>query len=282
MTSNSDRPSHLQAEAEPWQLGMFRKGLKKRQRLKCLKKVLGEIGPAERCLLLTCGDNNGAMNFFLRQIGGIWSFADLEDICLAEMKVLLGEPVVQVQEDRLPYADGTFDRIVCIDVHEHVDEPSIVSAETSRILKPGGQLIVTTPNGDEAKLAVRLKNAVGMSKEAYGHRRIGLTGEEIRALMTRDNIETVQTLTFSRFFTELLELSINFAYVKILSKKSDAADNHEHPEIAPATSSQLQTVSKSYRIYSMIFPIYWLLSQLDALVFFTEGYCVMVEGRRSP
>ncbi|MGD2032634.1 MAG: hypothetical protein PVJ74_09190, partial [Gammaproteobacteria bacterium] len=73
MTSTSDRPSHLRAEAEPWQLGMFRKGLKKRQRLKCLKKVLGEIDPADRCLLLTCGDNNGAMNFFLRQIGGMWS-----------------------------------------------------------------------------------------------------------------------------------------------------------------------------------------------------------------
>ena len=259
---------------------MFRKGLKKRQRLKCLKKLLGEIDPAERCLLLTCGDNNGAMNFFLRQIGGIWAFADLEDICLAEMKVLLGEPVVQVQEDRLPYADGTFDRIVCIDVHEHVDEPSIISREPTRILKPGGQLIITTPNGDEAKLAVRIKNAVGMSKEAYGHRRIGLTADEIRALMTRENIKPVQTLTFSRFFTELLELSINFAYVKILSKKSDVADDHEHPEIAPATSSQLQTVSKSYRIYSIIFPLYWLLSQLDALVFFTEGYCVMVEGRR--
>jgi SAM-dependent methyltransferase len=236
----------------------------------------------ERCLLLTCGDNNGAMNFFLRQIGGMWTFADLEDICLAEMKDLLGEPVVQVQEDRLPYADGTFDRIVCIDVHEHVDEPTIISAETSRILKAGGQLIVTTPNGDEAKLAVRLKNAVGMSKEAYGHRRIGLTGDAIRALMTGENIEPIQTLTFSRFFTELLELSINFVYVKILSKNSDAEDDHDHPEIAPATSSQLQTVSKSYRIYSIIFPIYWLLSQLDALVFFTEGYCVMVEGRRSP
>ncbi len=282
MTGNPDPARVPQVAKEPWQLGMFRKGLKKRQRLKCLKELLGEIGPAERCLLLTCGDNNGAMNFFLRQIGGIWTFADLEDICLAEMKVLLGEPVVQVQEDKLPYADGAFDRIVCIDVHEHVDEPSIISGETARVLKPGGQLIVTTPNGDEAKLAVRIKNAVGMSKEAYGHRRIGLTADEIHTLMAHENVKPVRTLTFSRLFTELLELSINFAYVKILSKKPEVADDHDHPEIAPATSSQLQTVSKSYRIYSIIFPIYWVLSRLDALVFFTEGYCVMVEGRRSP
>lgn len=222
------------------------------------------------------------MNYFLRELGGQWTFADLEDVCLEEMKDLLGEPVVQVQEDSLPYSDGTFDRIVCIDVHEHVDNPSLISGETTRILKPGGQLIVTTPNGDEAKLAVRLKNLVGMSKEAYGHTRIGLTANEIRALMTREHVTPVQTLTFSRLFTELLELSINFVYVKILSKKTDVADDHDHPEIAPATSSQLQNVSKSYRIYSIIFPIYWLLSQLDHLIFFTEGYCVMVEGRRQP
>ena len=42
----------------------------------------------------------------------------------------------------------------------------------------------------------------------------------------------------------------------------------------------MQTVSKSYRLYSLIFPVYWLLSKLDGLLFFTEGYCVMVDGRR--
>ena len=64
---------------EPWQLAMFRKGLKKRLRLKVLKKLLKPIAPDERCLLLTCGDNNGAMNYFLRELGGKWSWAGLDD-----------------------------------------------------------------------------------------------------------------------------------------------------------------------------------------------------------
>ncbi len=275
-------PSEKQAPAgttgEPWQLGMFRRGLKKRQRLACLRKLFGEIAPDERCLLLTCGDNNGAMNYFLREIGGSWSWADLEDVSLAEMSELLGDPVVQVQEDKLPYSDGAFDRIVSIDVHEHVDDPKIVNGEICRILKVGGQLIVTTPNGDEGKLAVRLKNAVGMTKDAYGHTRIGLTAGEIETLLRDEGVTPRRTLTFSRFFTELLELTINFAYVKILSRKSQTG--HGHQEIAPTTSGQLRTVTRSYRIYSIIFPVYWLLSQLDWLIFFTEGYCVMVEGRR--
>jgi 2-polyprenyl-3-methyl-5-hydroxy-6-metoxy-1,4-benzoquinol methylase len=274
--------------SEPWQLAMFRKGLKKRLRLKVLAKLLQPIAPGERCLLLTCGDNNGAMNHFLRELGGKWSWADLEDHSIAEMSALLGDPVVHATENAIPFSDAEFDRVVVIDVHEHVDDPRIVNAELVRILKPGAQMIITTPNGNEKKLAVRIKNLVGMSKEAYGHTRIGLTADEIKGLMRGNGIHPRNTMWFSYFFTEMLELTINFMYVKVLRKddrgqeaqEHDHGDAHVHAEIAPATAEQLRKVKTSYRIYSLIFPIYWVLSQLDHLVPFKEGYCVVVEGTR--
>lgn len=272
----------------PWQLGMFRKGLKKRLRLKTLTKLLGTISEHERCLLLTCGDNNGAMNYFLREQGGRWSWADLEDTSIAEMSALLGETVTHAAEDDLPFDNASFDRIVVIDVHEHVDEPQIVTRELVRILKPGAQLIITTPNGDESKLGVRIKSLVGMSVETYGHTRVGLTGPEIESLMNDAGVTPLRTATFSRFFTEMLELTINFLYVKVLRKdEPDIEDptnqdtaREEHAEIAPATADQLRKVKTSYRIYSLIFPVYWLISQLDHLLIFDDGYCVVVAGRR--
>lgn len=281
-------------ETRSWQLDMFRKGLKKRQRLEVLTSLLAPIPEGDRCLLLTCGDNNGAMNYFLRKLGGRWSWADLEDTSIAEMSALLGEPVAFAEEGNLPFVDATFDRIVVIDVHEHVDDPGIVTRELVRILKPGAQLVITTPNGDESKLAVRIKSLVGMSVDVYGHKRIGLTSAEIETLMSAAGVEPVRTRSFSRFFTEMLELSINFLYVKVLRKKDSgrmsAADepqpqtgqheHGEHAEIAPATADQLSQVRRSYRIYSIIFPIYWLISQLDRLLFFREGYCVVVDGKR--
>ena len=262
----------------PWQLDMFRKGLKKNLRLKSLQKLLAGMDDGQRCLLLTCGDNNGAMNYFLRELGGQWYWADLETQWITEMSTLLGDPVHHVADERLPFADAEFDRVVSIDVHEHLEAPRKITQELRRVAKPDAQIIITVPNGDETKLAVRIKHALNMSKEAYGHTRVGLTVNELSTLMSSCGIEPVSTDTYSRFFTEMLELSINFIYVKILRQ---SADGEADPgEIAPPTEEKLESVGASYRIYSAIFPIYWLLSKLDHLLYAQEGYCVLIAGRK--
>lgn len=45
----------------------------------------------------------------------------------------------------LPFADNTFDSILCTEVFEHVEQLDEVIFELYRILKPGGRMIVTTP-----------------------------------------------------------------------------------------------------------------------------------------
>lgn len=266
------------SDEKAWQLQMFDKTLKKKIRYGVLKDYLGRIGDKEQCLLITCGDNNGAMNYYLRELGGNWSFADLEETCIAEMSELLGKEVQCLPDDDLGFADASFDRIITIDVHEHLDDFTSFSREIGRIAKPDAQVICTVPNGDDRKLAIKIKHAVGMTADEYGHTRIGLTITEMEEILRHSAIKPTRTSTFSRFFTEILELTINFLYVKVLAKRGRA--EREQGQIAPATKDQLQMVRKTYRIYSLIFPIYWLISRLDALLFFTEGYVVVVEGRR--
>ncbi|MBA2448094.1 MAG: class I SAM-dependent methyltransferase, partial [Chloroflexi bacterium] len=45
---------------------------------------------------------------------------------------------------RLPFADATFDAIVCTEVFEHLLEPTAAAAEMIRVLRPGGRLVLTT------------------------------------------------------------------------------------------------------------------------------------------
>lgn len=47
---------------------------------------------------------------------------------------------------RLPYKDDVFDATACLDVLEHVRDPRHLLQELARVLKPGGVLVLTTPN----------------------------------------------------------------------------------------------------------------------------------------
>lgn len=47
--------------------------------------------------------------------------------------------------DRLPFADGSFDCVICTEVLEHCREPRAVMAEIARVLGVGGKAFITTP-----------------------------------------------------------------------------------------------------------------------------------------
>jgi SAM-dependent methyltransferase len=46
----------------------------------------------------------------------------------------------------LPFASGTFDAALCLEVLEHLFQPQLAVAEILRILRPGGVFISTVPN----------------------------------------------------------------------------------------------------------------------------------------
>jgi SAM-dependent methyltransferase len=55
-----------------------------------------------------------------------------------------GEVLVGRLEE-LPFADGTFDLITCLDVIEHTPDDRVTLAELRRVTRPGGWLLVTVP-----------------------------------------------------------------------------------------------------------------------------------------
>src|SRR5690606_15980818 len=110
-----------QPDGLPWQLAMFQRSLKKQLKLTALLEFVGDSS-AKRCLLVTCGDNTGALNWHLRNRGGAWSWGDVEGAHLAEMSRFLGEPVYHLQPNQLPFADAHFDCVVSIDVLEHLHD----------------------------------------------------------------------------------------------------------------------------------------------------------------
>jgi ubiquinone/menaquinone biosynthesis C-methylase UbiE len=56
------------------------------------------------------------------------------------------EAFVLRQAQALPLADSSIDLIVCDYTFEHIDDPVLLAAEFSRVLKPGGMICGRTPN----------------------------------------------------------------------------------------------------------------------------------------
>ncbi len=255
-----------------WQLEMFGRSLKKRQKLSALGSLASENLGLDR-LLLTCGDNNGALNYYFREYGGRWTWGDVTGENLDEMGALLGEPVHHVPAETFPFPDASFDGVVAVDVLEHLGDDQPFLREILRVLRPGGQAVVTVPNGDPRLLANRVKKIVGMTPDVYGHHRPGYTVVELSESLRRSGMAPVRSGGYSRFFTEMAELAINFTYVRILSPRKGSPTAGR---IAPVTSAELQSQSAAYRFYALIFPLLRLLSKLDGLLAWAGDCAVIV------
>ena len=50
--------------------------------------------------------------------------------------------------ERLPFRDHSVDLVILVEVIEHLPEPALTLREVARVLRPGGRLVMTTPNYD--------------------------------------------------------------------------------------------------------------------------------------
>ena len=103
-----------------------------------------------RVLDIGCGD--GTLTFRLAQRSSrVWGIDDsLLPLRLARAEFNRRQPhrspvLMNADARRLPFHDETFDCVVLADVIEHINAPEAVVGEAHRVLRSGGQILVTTP-----------------------------------------------------------------------------------------------------------------------------------------
>jgi SAM-dependent methyltransferase len=156
-----------------------------------------QIAPGDRVLDVGCGNGRHAYEAY-RRGARIVAF-DLDRQELAAVSGMCGamraegeappaaaSAAVSGDATRLPFADGSFDRVIAAEVFEHILDDQRAMNEVARVLRPGGVLAVTVP----AWLPERI--CWGLSREYHevpgGHVRI-YTRLELEAKLRRAGFE---------------------------------------------------------------------------------------------
>lgn len=105
--------------------------------------VRSKVTPDSRILDLGCG-RGGVVELFWRDVK-LAAGLDPDSPSLSEHRAP-GMPVIRGVGERLPFADSSFDLIVCVWVLEHLQEPQATFREVRRVLRPGGHFLFLTPN----------------------------------------------------------------------------------------------------------------------------------------
>ncbi len=262
--------------SESWQLQVFKRSLKKKEKLRLLEKRMA-AGPSSFNLDLGCAQ--GTLSYFLRQKGGFWLSADQDFLNLKSTQSLLKENLVQIREGTLPFKTCSFDLVVSLDYLEHLDDDDFCLEEIHRVLKDRGQLILATPQTGRLFLLHKIRSFLGLKLEFYGHKREGYTLETLQKKLERAGFCVFSGKNFSRFFTESLELILNFFYIKVFRPEvpEDLRDGH----IRPTTSEEFHSKKLSFRLYSLIYPVVWLVSRLDKALFFLKGYGLVIWAKKA-
>ena len=104
-----------------------------------------ELAPQMRGDYLDVGAGNGELiDRVIREFQVTPHACDYRDdlMTLADIKVA----VADVNREPLPYSDASFDLVTCTEVIEHLEHFRFALREISRVLRPGGVFVVSTPN----------------------------------------------------------------------------------------------------------------------------------------
>jgi SAM-dependent methyltransferase len=164
--------------------------------------ILG-LRAGDRLLDLGCGAGRHAFEA-LRRGARVTAFdydeAELKDVAAmasamaeaGDLPAAAGSATTRGDATRLPFPDGTFDRIIAAEVLEHIDDDMGAIRELVRVLRPGGTIAVTVPAFLPERISWAITDEYHAPFVAGGHVRIYTQAE------LRNNLGTAGAEPYAR------------------------------------------------------------------------------------
>ena len=130
------------------------------------RRLLDSHGPLrEGARMLDCGGGSAALGSAAAHAAGTKLSLHVLDASPNMLRVAADElrrhgltaEMTQADIARQPYPDGYFDIVVAAHVIEHLPDPRAALAEMTRVLRPGGAMLLVVTRRSVAGLAIQLK-----------------------------------------------------------------------------------------------------------------------------
>jgi SAM-dependent methyltransferase len=164
--------------------GPFTDGLFFRDKMRALHRIAPETSVAD---LLEVGGGQSGLSAMLYPKARIVNLDMNPDLAAAPCNQDPRVCFVQGDATDLPFGDASFDLITMFDLLEHVPDDGAVAREALRVLRPGGWILVSTPNRERWRYPYyRVFKPLCPPEETllaeWGHVRRGYTQDELDAL----------------------------------------------------------------------------------------------------
>ncbi len=146
--------------------------------------------------------------------------------------------------EKIPFDSATFDVVICFETLEHTTEHELALKEFKRVLKPGGLLLISTPDKKKYSDLSGYKNPFH-ARELYRHEFEQLLSGSFKYIQyTQQRLvlaslivaETGQPITlFEGSFTEIKETPLDALYLIALASDSTLPDTGTSAFISEAT-----------------------------------------------
>lgn len=170
------------------------------------EKVIGLMDKEPRGKVLDVPTGTGILANRLRGMGFQVSCCDINPsyFSVPDLKIETGD-----LNQSLPYADQSFDYLICLDGIEHTENPFNAIREFGRLLKPMGKLILSLPNYLNIERRMRFLIS-GLFSKIPSPKRLG-----------KDYFENLWMLHLSPLTYPILKLFLEHTGFKILQIERD-------------------------------------------------------------
>lgn len=162
--------------------------------------ILGWHQPGLKALDVGCGSSR-----ILASVPGMIGL----DVSMQKLRFMRrqGCPTLRGSVYSLPFPDGAFEEVIFSQVIEHIPKHPAIMSEIRRVMKPGGRLIIGTPDYDRMFWVILENFYNALKPEAYAHEHIShYTLGSMRKLLADNGFRHVR----SRYVGggELVQLAI--------------------------------------------------------------------------